>query len=117
MNSDVLVGVKLQRLALCASLAAPVAACSSGSSTVEVVEVVVHNYVFPAVATTPGATLKLVDQDDEPHTVTADGGAFKVGPFNSKAPGLLVAPTKPGSYAFHCEIHPTMHGTLVVHTP
>ena len=103
--------VKLQRLALCASLFALVAACGSSKSTAEVL---VKNYAFPAIATRPGEKLKLVDGDDEPHTVTADDGSFKFGPFNTKAPGLLVAPTKPGSYAFHCEIHPTMHGTLVV---
>jgi plastocyanin len=76
----------------------------------------VHNYTFPAISTTPGAALKLVDLDDEPHTVTADDGSFKAGPFDNTSPGMLVAPSKPGSYAFHCEIHPTMHGTLVVQT-
>ena len=76
--------------------------------------VVVHNYKFPAISATAGATLTLIDKDDERHTVTADDGSFKGGPFDKKAPGTLVVPTKPGSYPFHCEIHPTMHGTLVV---
>ena len=80
-------------------------------------EVVVTGYKFPPISASPGATLTLVDRDDEPHTVTADDGAFKAGPFNPKAPATLVAPTKPGTYPFHCEIHPTMHGTLVVHQP
>ena len=103
--------MKLECLVVSASIAFCVVACSSGASTSEVV---VENYKFPAISTTPGAALKFVDRDDEPHTVTANDGTFKIGPFNSKAPGLLVAPPKPGSYAFHCDIHPTMHGTLVV---
>ena len=72
------------------------------------------NYVFPPVTASPGEKFKLVDADDEQHTVTADDGSFKFGPFNSKSPGELVAPNTPGSYPFHCDIHPTMHGTLVV---
>ena len=103
--------MKLQHVVLCASVLAAVAACGSSTSTNEVL---VKNYAFPPIAATPGEKLKLVDGDDEPHTVTADDGSFKFGPFNPKAPGLLVAPTKPGTYVFHCEIHPTMHGTLVV---
>jgi plastocyanin len=111
MGANVFDNVKLQRLALCASLLAPVAACGSSKSTAEIL---VKNYAFPPIAATPGEKLKLVDGDDESHTATADDGTFKFGPFSPKAPGLLVAPTKLGSYAFHCEIHPTMHGTLVV---
>jgi plastocyanin len=76
--------------------------------------VVIRGYVFPPIAAAPGATLTLVDQDDEPHTVTANDGSFRAGPFDNTAPGTLVAPTKAGTYPFHCEIHPTMHGTLVV---
>lgn len=119
--------MKIQRLALCAAPAVLLAACSSGASTVSgsgssstrasgssTAEIVVENYTFPAIATTPGATIRFVDRDAEAHTVTADDATFKIGPFDSASPGLLIAPAKPGTYAFHCEIHPTMHGTLVV---
>jgi plastocyanin len=110
----------VQRIAVCASVAIPLAACgSSGESTTAtsgaaITEVVVQNYVFPAITTTTGAQLRFVNRDDESHTVTADDGSFKVGPFDNKTPVVLVAPSTPGSFAFHCEIHPTMHGTLVV---
>ena len=123
----VFVGVRSQRLVICVALGLPVAACgssdsagstattvASGSTSPPESTVVVQNYTFPAVSTTAGATLTLIDKDDEQHTMTADDGSFKGGPFNNKAPGTLVAPSKPGSYPFHCEIHPTMHGTLVV---
>ena len=95
-------------------LAALVVACGNNGSANEVV---VAGYKFPPISAAPGATLKLVDRDDEPHTVTADDGAFKAGPFAPKTPATLIVPTKPGTYPFHCEIHPTMHGALVVHQP
>ena len=62
----------------------------------------------------PGATITVTNKDSVAHTVTADsGGAFDVtvpasGTATFKAPGTA------GSYAFHCTIHPSMHGTLKV---
>ncbi len=73
-----------------------------------------QNYMFPPITTTPGAQLRFVNRDLESHTVTADDGSFKIGPFDDKTPEVLTAPATAGSFPFHCEIHPTMHGTLVV---
>jgi len=77
-------------------------------------DVVVKGYQFPPITAAAGSTLNLIDADDEPHTVTSDDGTFDVGPFNPSMPATLTVPATPGSYAFHCKIHPTMHGTLVV---
>ncbi len=56
----------------------------------------------------------VMNQDTETHTVTADtGSAFDV----TATPGSSVtftAPTKPGTYPFHCNFHADMHGTLTV---
>ena len=46
------------------------------------------------------------------HTVTADGGTFDH-PMPSGAT-FSFAFTKAGSFAYHCTIHPSMHGTIVV---
>ena len=54
-------------------------------------------------------------QDANPHTATADNSTF-----TSPATGLVKGQTysfrftKPGTYAYHCAIHPQMHGTVVV---
>jgi plastocyanin len=61
----------------------------------------------------PGATITVDNKDGTAHTVTADeGDAFD----DDASPGTstFTAPTDPGSYPFHCSIHPSMHGTLVV---
>jgi plastocyanin len=59
-----------------------------------------------------GDTVHWTNDSVRTHTVTADDGSF-----DSPAPAgnsSFTAPTKPGSYPFHCSIHPEMHGTLVV---
>jgi len=33
---------------------------------------------------------------------------------DGKEQGSFTAPTEPGEYAFHCNYHPSMHGTLIV---
>jgi len=61
-----------------------------------------------------GATVKIVNKDSFLHSVTSDDGTS----FSVDAPGSTTvtfkAPTTPGSYPFHCRIHPSMKGTLVV---
>lgn len=62
----------------------------------------------------PGAMVEVMNMDDQAHTVTAD----KDKAFDDMATAGKVttfkAPTKPGSYAFHCTYHSNMHGVLVV---
>jgi plastocyanin len=53
------------------------------------------------------------NQDGTEHTVTADTGDAFDDPARAGTT-TFTAPTEPGSYPFHCEIHPEMHGTLVV---
>lgn len=62
----------------------------------------------------PGATITVTNKDSVAHTVTTDsGGAFDV-MVPAGGTASFKAPSTPGSYAFHCTIHPSMHGTLVV---
>ena len=65
-------------------------------------------------AVAPGATITVANKDSVAHTVTADsGGAFDV-TVPAGGTATFKAPAAAGSYAFHCTIHPSMHGTLVV---
>lgn len=62
----------------------------------------------------PGATVTVKNEDTVAHTVTSDtGNAFdvKVGPSSS---ATFTAPSKAGSFAYHCTYHASMHGTLTV---
>jgi plastocyanin len=69
----------------------------------------------PPVTVAPGATVTVTNQDSARHTVTADeGSAFNVDVQGSGGTGTFTAPATPGSYAYHCDFHPGMHGSLVV---
>lgn len=62
-----------------------------------------------------GQTVKFTNRDSVGHTVTADDGtSFESGLLGKDQSGTIVAPSKPGSYGFHCSPHPNMKGTLVV---
>jgi len=74
----------------------------------------IENFTFVVPATVkPGQLIAVMNMDGEAHTVTADDGGFTV-----QAPAgqtvMLTAPSKPGSYPFHCAYHANMHGVLVV---
>lgn len=99
------------------STSPPPATGGAGASASATGEFTITAYKFPAFTASPGQKLTLVDGDSEPHTATADDGSFKSGSFDNTAPGFLVAPTKPGTYAVHCTVHPSMHGTLTVTRP
>lgn len=79
-------------------------------------DVTISNFKFaPATLTAKrGARVTVRNDDSTAHTATADdGNSFDTGqvePGASKA----FAISKPGRYAYHCSIHPFMHGTIVV---
>jgi plastocyanin len=71
------------------------------------------NYGEP-VTVPPGAQIAIKNNDSVEHSVTSDtAGKFTVD-VESNGQGTLAAPAEPGSYAFHCKYHPSMHGTLIV---
>jgi plastocyanin len=86
----------------------------SGQATSAAATITIKDFSFTTPASvSPGATVMVKNMDDLAHTVTADSGHA----FDSPAPAgnsSFTAPTTPGSYPFHCSIHPEMHGTLVV---
>ena len=60
-----------------------------------------------------GSTVTWTNTGAATHTVTADDGAFDSGQLK---PGTNFSQTftTPGTYTYHCEIHPQMTGTVVV---
>lgn len=76
--------------------------------------VVISDFTFDVTPVPAGSTVTVVNQDSVPHTATADDGTFDSGRVPGGESGAFTAPTDPGEYAFHCEVHPSITGTLTV---
>ncbi|HEY2706381.1 MAG TPA: cupredoxin family copper-binding protein [Candidatus Dormibacteraeota bacterium] len=61
----------------------------------------------------PGTTVTWTQQDEDQHTVTADDGSFASSPLVTGGTYTHTF-TAPGTYHYHCAIHPFMHGTVIV---
>jgi plastocyanin len=59
------------------------------------------------VTVTAGDTVRFVNRDQEAHTITASEGLDTSGTWTHRF-------TKPGRYAYYCELHPYMKGTIIV---
>jgi plastocyanin len=87
---------------------------SSSAAAASAATITIKDFAFSTPASvSPGAKVTVDNRDDTAHTVTADSGhTFDDSAATGKS--TFTAPTTPGSYPFHCSIHPEMHGTLVV---
>jgi plastocyanin len=78
------------------------------------VTIVAKDFSLTSVTAKAGAEVYVDNQGSATHTVTADDGAFDTGEVDAGQQAELTAPSQPGTYAFHCKIHPSMTGTLTV---
>jgi plastocyanin len=68
----------------------------------------------PAKVTTKvgDAVVWAFDDNGQAHSVTADDGSFDSGKMTTGKFSHTF--DKPGEYAYHCQVHPEMHGLVVV---
>jgi plastocyanin len=93
--------------------AACAAAAAGASGTVTVT---IKNFAFSPqpVQAKVGDVVTWSNQDTAPHTATLDNGACSTDPINPGSSASLVFNT-PGTYTYHCKIHPTqMKGYTIV---
>lgn len=64
-----------------------------------------------------GQTVAWHNADATTHTATANGGAFNTGNVGGGGTSAAIPMNTVGTFAYHCSIHPTMTGTLVVLAP
>ena len=60
-----------------------------------------------------GDTISWTNDDSASHTATADDGSFDTGTLERGRSGSHTF-TRAGTFAYHCTIHPSMHGTVTV---
>ena len=87
-------------------------AVSSAAQAVEIKSIAFP----PSVSVKPGASVTWTNRDGVSHTVSADAGATERFDSQSLAPNATFTMTfaKVGAFAYHCNIHASMHGVIVV---
>lgn len=75
----------------------------------------IANFNFnPAVITVPvGASVAWTNNDDDAHSVVADNKVFRSAPLDT-GDSYAFTFTAPGTYVYHCGLHPQMVGKVVV---
>jgi plastocyanin len=98
-------------LAMCFALLCSLtpAADAAGSA------VSIQGFAFhPASITVPvGSTITWTNQDSAPHTATAKDGSFDTGTLQ-QGQSMTITFSKAGTYAYYCQFHPFMRGTVTV---
>jgi plastocyanin len=114
--------ISRRRLMAAAAIAIPAVGLARmlGSQDVGAADVAVTimNFSFqPTPLTIPlGTTVVWTNQDTAPHTATSDPGSaftFDTGMLQKGQAGRVTFTTA-GTFAYHCTVHPNMHGTVTV---
>jgi len=85
------------------------------SAAIATPTIYIHSFSFSVpTSVLHGVLVRVVNNDSVTHTVTSN----KVGKFSVRVPGNSTrsfrAPSVPGQYGFHCNIHPSMKAVLKV---
>src|SRR5215212_4267613 len=85
------------------------------STTPKMWKVAIEDFYFePAdAAVQPGDTIMWVNEGNTPHTVTSDDGQFDSEVLNPGESFMFTFP-EAGTFNYHCEIHPSMTGSVTV---
>jgi plastocyanin len=86
---------------------APEATAAAGVTIVD------FTFTVPA-SVAAGEAITVTNNDGPPHTFTDDNGAFDTASIAGSGGTATVTIAEAGEYSFHCEIHPSMTGTIVV---
>jgi len=104
----------MRRAAALALAAAAAIACAPARADTLPVAVLFQAFSPTQIDALPGDTIQWSNGSERTHTVTADDGSFDSGDLPSGATFSLT-PGAPGTYAFHCRIHPDMTGEIDVY--
>ncbi|HEY0382413.1 MAG TPA: cupredoxin family copper-binding protein [Candidatus Elarobacter sp.] len=95
------------------STVAPAPAFSPAPSALTVVHIKDFAFVPDTVTIKRGQTVRFIEDDDTPHTVTATDHAFDSGNLGKKDQWSFTF-GKDGTYTYICAYHPSMKGTVIV---
>jgi len=95
--------------------AAPGATTAAATTSTPTPRLQIKQFQFsqPALTVPVGTTVTWVNQDQDAHTVTADDGRFTSTGLDH-GEEFSYRFTAPGTYAYHCALHPHMTARIVV---
>ena len=108
--------MRLSRTFRVAALLIAICVLLPGAAQATSQTVTIQSFAFspPTVTINVGESITWTNKDPVDHTATANNGAFnKPVPANTSVTVLF---SVAGTYAYHCSIHPSMTGTIVVGT-
>jgi len=93
--------------------AAPAAATPAASGGGNAVTIAGFAFNPTDLTVRTGSTVIWTNNDPASHTITSDSGAFSSDPVVQGGTYQFTF-SQPGTYAYHCSIHPSMKGTIIV---
>jgi plastocyanin len=80
-------------------------------------QVTISGFAFSALSVPMGTTVTWKNLDSVAHTATADPGSafqFDTGTIDAGATSKGIVFSQMGTFAYHCNFHSSMHGTITV---
>ena len=98
------------------SSGAPAQTVSPSVSPASGTAVSIQNFSFSPVTLSvkTGATVVWTNNDSATHTVTSDAGGILNSPSLSSSQSFSYTFSTPGTFSYHCAIHPMMQGAITV---
>lgn len=87
---------------------------ASSSGTLDNTITIDSAFKFHVGTVKAGATVTVKNESSAAHTVTSDDGKFDAGTIQGGGSKTFTAPTQPGTYNFHCNIHSFMTGAFTI---
>ncbi|MCX4776614.1 cupredoxin domain-containing protein [Streptomyces sp. NBC_01264] len=104
-------------VALAGVFLTPAGARSAPAQAAPTARIVIKDFGFSPASLTvaPGTVVTVVNRDNAPHTLTGTGRAtFDTGRVKAGRSATFTAPRARGQYAYICDIHQFMSGSLTV---
>jgi plastocyanin len=96
----------------------PMSSSAAGGDMAGMAMVTIKHFAYTGTTTVaPGTSVMVQNDDSVAHTLTSNKGGKGISFTVTVAAGgtaTFKAPTTPGRYAYHCDYHAEMHGTLTV---
>ena len=78
----------------------------------------IAGFAFGSLTVAVGTSVTWMNMDSAPHTATSDASSAFQFDTGTIAPGATSGPivfNTAGTFPYHCNVHPSMHATIVVH--